>query len=335
VSDRPPPTAYRPPTAADRLATAAQFPERPVTVATPSAPPPPGAADRDLQPLLRRRLLIFCVLGTWGYGITVLSRAADWSYHWADHDRRYLLTVHAAAFAAALVVLAGLLAGPRLSVLRLRQIELAMLAVACAHAAAKMFITMPEVYRRPDAQNLWAISDIIQWFAIITFYGGLVPNTFRRAAVIIGGVVAVGVAAILASWARYGLDTIPVGWYVSMAVYLGATPALTIFTSGRLEAYRRAEAEARELGPYRLGRQLGGGGMGAVYLAEHRLLKRPCAVKLIRPEKAADDTYVKRFEREVQAATRRRCRCTTTAGSRTGLFTTSWSTCPASRWTGW
>src|SRR5437762_1210900 len=30
--------------------------------------------------------------------------------------------------------------------------------------------------------------------------------------------------------------------------------------------------------------------MGEVHLAEHRLLKRPCAVKLIRPEHAADDT---------------------------------------------
>jgi serine/threonine-protein kinase len=305
VTEQTPTTAYRRPAAPDPHATAAHLPDVTQASAAPAAPPPPaGAADRDLQPLLRRRLLIFCVLGTWGYGITVLSRAADWSFHWSDPDRRYLLAVHAAAFLAALPVLAALLAGRRLSVARLRQVELGMLVVACGHAAAKMFIAIPEPYRRPDAQNLWAISDIIQWFAIITFYGGLVPNSFRRAAVIIGAVVAVGTVSILASWGRYGLGTIPAGWYVSMAVYLGATPALTIFTTGRLEAYRQAVAEARELGQYRLGRKLGGGGMGEVYLAEHRLLKRPCAVKLVRPEKAADDTFVKRFEREVQAATR-------------------------------
>jgi serine/threonine-protein kinase len=44
--------------------------------------------------------------------------------------------------------------------------------------------------------------------------------------------------------------------------------------------------------------------MGVVYLAEHRLLKRPCAVKLIRPEQAGDAAVLRRFEREVEATTR-------------------------------
>jgi serine/threonine-protein kinase len=42
--------------------------------------------------------------------------------------------------------------------------------------------------------------------------------------------------------------------------------------------------------------------MGTVFLAEHSLLRRPCAVKLIRPELARDDAAHARFEREVQAA---------------------------------
>jgi serine/threonine protein kinase len=63
---------------------------------------------------------------------------------------------------------------------------------------------------------------------------------------------------------------------------------------------RRQVAEARQLGQYRLGRLLGTGGMGEVYLAEHVLLKRPCAVKLIRPGEATDPSALERFEREVR-----------------------------------
>jgi serine/threonine-protein kinase len=41
--------------------------------------------------------------------------------------------------------------------------------------------------------------------------------------------------------------------------------------------------------------------MGEVYLAEHEMMKRPCAVKIIRPEKAGDPQVLARFEREVRA----------------------------------
>jgi hypothetical protein len=43
---------------------------------------------------------------------------------------------------------------------------------------------------------------------------------------------------------------------------------------------RRQVSEAGELGQYRLKRRIGTGGMAEVYLAEHQLLRRPCAVKL-------------------------------------------------------
>src|SRR5262249_28941333 len=64
----------------------------------------------------------------------------------------------------------------------------------------------------------------------------------------------------------------------------------------RTEAYT-----ARLLNQYRLGRKLGGGGMGEVFLAEHQLLKRPCAIKLIRQERSGDAHAMARFEREVRA----------------------------------
>jgi serine/threonine-protein kinase len=59
------------------------------------------------------------------------------------------------------------------------------------------------------------------------------------------------------------------------------------------------------MGSYRLIKRIGAGGMGEVWKAEHRLLRRPAAIKLIRPEicertDAQAGTLRRRFEREAQ-----------------------------------
>ena len=65
--------------------------------------------------------------------------------------------------------------------------------------------------------------------------------------------------------------------------------------------------EAQDLGSYKLVERLGQGGMGEVWRAEHRLLARNAAVKLVRPEVLGgggpEDAQVirRRFEREAQA----------------------------------
>ncbi|HKA53888.1 MAG TPA: serine/threonine-protein kinase [Candidatus Binatia bacterium] len=81
---------------------------------------------------------------------------------------------------------------------------------------------------------------------------------------------------------------------------LTAAAALAVYGSHRIESLRRAEVQARRLGQYALKQRLGGGGMGEVFLADHLLLRRPCAVKLIRPERTGDPKNLRRFEREVQ-----------------------------------
>jgi serine/threonine-protein kinase len=69
----------------------------------------------------------------------------------------------------------------------------------------------------------------------------------------------------------------------------------------------REVARARELGSYHLGELLGRGGMGEVYQATHRMLARPAAIKLIRPDMLNTDQNgqqmaITRFRREAEAA---------------------------------
>ena len=60
---------------------------------------------------------------------------------------------------------------------------------------------------------------------------------------------------------------------------MGVAAAIAIFGSFRIAELSQQAHEAKQLGQYHLRRLLGSGGMGEVHLAEHRLLKRPCAVK--------------------------------------------------------
>jgi tRNA A-37 threonylcarbamoyl transferase component Bud32 len=62
------------------------------------------------------------------------------------------------------------------------------------------------------------------------------------------------------------------------------------------------DLSGRQLGDYRLLRRLGRGAMADVYLAEQGSLRRQVAFKVLKRELAADDTYVRRFHMEAQAA---------------------------------
>jgi serine/threonine-protein kinase len=69
---------------------------------------------------------------------------------------------------------------------------------------------------------------------------------------------------------------------------------------------RRQVAEVTELGQYVLEEKIGSGGMGEVWRAHHRLLIRPAAIKLIRPEALVStssdpELLMRRFEREARA----------------------------------
>ena len=158
--------------------------------------------------------------------------------------------------------------------------------------------------RATDASELYiALSAefFTSWLILVLTYGVLIPNTGRRSAIVVGGIT----LTALTCWLALGPVTgVPMAMWLrvfvaSSAVVLIAVAAVAVFASHRLDRARR-ESEDRRVGQYRLRRKLGAGGMGEVYLGEHMLLRRPCAVKVIRPDRLGDPQTLARFEREVQ-----------------------------------
>ena len=149
------------------------------------------------------------------------------------------------------------------------------------------------------------------WFALMVFHAVLVPNTLVRGATITAAMAVVALTICAVAAAVHPPTRESAGALFSISgTLLAAGAGLAVFGTAKTEALRREVLVAREairqLGQYRLKRKLGHGGMGEVYLAEHHLLKRPCALKRIHPRYLNNPEQVRRFEREVQATARLR-----------------------------
>jgi hypothetical protein len=140
------------------------------------------------------------------------------------------------------------------------------------------------------------------WSILLLTYGIFMPNTWQRAAVVL--IPAACVPYVVLACQRWSspevaamLDADKAGAPIPMTL-LAALVA--VYGAHVVNSARRDAFKARQLGQYRLLELLGGGGMGVVYKAEHVLLKRPCAIKLIKPGSEADATALAQFEKEVK-----------------------------------
>ena len=174
--------------------------------------------------------------------------------------------------------------------------------------AAQYFLMLRGVRENDPLRLLAAVKSSVLWMlAMIVTYAIFIPNNWIRAAKMI---VPMALAPMAVPWIL-GLAH-PELYQVAIRaanfekisedglfLLLGAFTA--IFGTHTINTLRTEAYEAKLLNQYRLGRKLGGGGMGEVFLAEHQLLKRPCAIKLIRHDLVGNQRVFARFEREVRA----------------------------------
>lgn len=119
--------------------------------------------------------------------------------------------------------------------------------------------------------------------------------------------IATSTSAWVAVWVASTLNLLQatLATYVEVAVSPIVATVVAYFGSRVIYGLNLDYAEAMRAGSYVLKEKLGDGGMGEVWRAEHQLLARPAAVKLVRPEllerdPASRDALLARFKREAK-----------------------------------
>jgi serine/threonine-protein kinase len=264
--------------------------------------PQMSAETRDL---LRNRLRITAILFFIGFFIFLLRWIAHWN-EWGAAEHRLAFYTHVLVTVILGMFATRLCSHCSYSLTKLRIAELAIFGCPAVFFVVNALQQTLYLANLPDGQA--RLENIVTpWLLLIFAYAQFIPNTWRRAGIVMSAIGIMPIAIIVYLW-------ISVPTFASLV----AQPAYSGFVSGQvlmvalavmiaivgvhtIGALRRQAYTARQLGQYRLKRRLGSGGMGEVYLAEHQMMKRPCAVKLIRPEKAGDPRMLARFEREVRA----------------------------------
>jgi serine/threonine protein kinase len=255
--------------------------------------------------LLKQRLRAASLVLVVGFGLFFIRSL---SLHWNNLESLAVL-FHGIMLGLLILSLAALSSQWKPALPRLRSFEVILFTSIIVFFMAAQYVMMLRGVRENNPIRILAgvKSNVLWMLAVIFTYAIFIPNNWRRAAKLI---VPMALAPMAVPWAL-GLvhpELYEVAIRAANAeqvsehglfLLLGAFTAIFgthIISTLRTEAY-----EAKLLNQYRLGRKLGGGGMGEVYLAEHQLLKRPCAIKVIRHDLIGNPRVFARFEREVRA----------------------------------
>jgi len=251
---------------------------------------------QETQCLLRRRLRLAAVLLAVGFAAFWFK--AFFTDQLATEAGRLVFGLHSLTLLAIAAVAIATSSRARISLAGLRGLELLTFGFPVVFFLVTQYLVVQQCCERGFFDF-----PIAPWLLMIYTYALFIPNTLRRASVVIGSMAALPIVALMVQLVlqpmvaeRAGVDTVV---SLLLAVVLAAVSA--VFGVDTIGSLRRQAFAARQLGHYRLKQSIGVGGMGEVYLAEHGLLKRPCVIKLIRPERAGDPRALARFQREVRA----------------------------------
>tara|TARA_R110002073_G_scaffold154287_7_gene309382 strand:+ start:21623 stop:23374 length:1752 start_codon:yes stop_codon:yes gene_type:complete len=271
-------------------------------IAEPSSPIDPNLVLKDVwednRQILRRRLIaIASVMAV----LIATSMVRLFTYHnavWGYGGRIGTLAVTVGC--ASILVYK-----PRLTLLQIRGAEVMVMASVGLLAIVIVVRLMLESAARLDAVTLISVHNwnFFVWTLIILVYGVFMPNTWRRAAtILVPGAIIPGLVTLLAIRldSRVGMLLGQDEFGMPLPVTLIAA-GVSIYAAHLIHGARLFAYTAQRLAQYKVKRFIGEGGMGQVFEAEHRMLKRPCAIKLIQPEYCADDQALQRFQCEVRA----------------------------------
>lgn len=262
-----------------------------------------GSEASELRRLLQERLRAASIVLVVGFGLFFLRSLL------LNPLESLSVLFHALLLGMLILSLSLLSSTWRPTLRELRIFEVGLFAAVTVFFMAAQYVRMLRWVRFDNPMFFLAAvkSSVLCTFAMILTYAIFIPNTWRRAAAVI---VPMAMAPVTVPWIlgllhpesyAVAVRAADLGQATEHGLFLLLGAFTAIFGAHTINALRTEAREARMLNQYRLGRRLGVGGMGEVFLAEHTMLKRPCAVKLIRPERSEDHHTLARFEREVRA----------------------------------
>ena len=134
---------------------------------------------------------------------------------------------------------------------------------------------------------------------LIVVYGLFLPNNWKRTFLfVIAATSAYFFTIVFIKFSYDSLELIDL-W---TAAHFATAAIIASYGSFVIFSLRKEMLDAKRIGSYRILKKIASGGMGEVWEAQHQMLTRPAAVKIIRPDviRTSENALI-RFEREAEA----------------------------------